>query len=32
VEVDAVPLEVYDVVFGSPYMYIKDEIFTRREK
>jgi hypothetical protein len=26
-----VPLDVYDVVFGSPYMYMRDAIFMRRE-
>jgi hypothetical protein len=27
VELDVVPLDVCGVVFGSPYMYIRDEIF-----
>jgi hypothetical protein len=31
VEVDVVPLDVCGVVFESPYMYIRDEIFMRRE-
>ena len=31
VELDVVLLDVCGVVFGSPYMYIKDVIFMRRE-
>jgi hypothetical protein len=31
VEVDVVPLDVCGVVFGSPYMYMRDAIFMRRE-
>jgi hypothetical protein len=31
VEVDVVPLDVCGVVFGSPYMYKRDEIFMMRE-
>jgi hypothetical protein len=31
VEVDVVPLDVCGVVFGSPYMYMRDVIFMRRE-
>jgi hypothetical protein len=31
VEIDVVPLDVCGVVFGSPYMYMRDSIFTRRE-
>jgi hypothetical protein len=30
VEVDAIPLDVCGLVFGSPYMYTRDKIFTRR--
>lgn len=30
VEFDVVPLDVCRVVFGSPYMYMRDEIFMRR--
>jgi len=30
VEVDVVPLDVCGVVFGSPYVYMRDAIFTRR--
>jgi hypothetical protein len=28
---DVVPLDVCGVVFGNPYMYMRDVIFTRRE-
>jgi hypothetical protein len=31
VELDIVPLDVCGVVFGSPYMYMRDAMFTRRE-
>jgi hypothetical protein len=31
VEVDVVSLDVCGVVFGIPYMYMRDAIFTRRE-
>jgi hypothetical protein len=31
VEVDVVSLDVCGVVFGSPYMYMRDVIFMRRE-
>ena len=31
VEVDVVPLDVCGVVFGSPYMYMRDAIFLIRE-
>lgn len=31
VELDAVPLDVCGVVFVSPYMYMRDAIFKRRE-
>jgi hypothetical protein len=31
VELDVVPLDVCGVVFGSPYMYIREAIFMRRE-
>jgi hypothetical protein len=31
VEVDVVPLDVCGVVFGSPYMYMRDAIFTKKE-
>jgi hypothetical protein len=31
VELDVVPLDVCGVVFGSPYMYMRDVIFMRRE-
>lgn len=30
-EADVIPLDAFDVVFGSPYLYIKDAIFMRRE-
>ena len=30
VELDVVPLDVYGVVFGSPYMYMRVAIFMRR--
>jgi hypothetical protein len=30
-EVDVVPLDMCGVVFGSPYMYMRDAIFIRRE-
>lgn len=30
IEVDVVPLYVYGVVFGSPYMYMRDVLFVRR--
>jgi hypothetical protein len=30
VELDVVPLDVCGVVFGSPYMYMRDVIFMRR--
>lgn len=30
IEVDAVPLDVYIVVFGSPYMYMRDAIFMKK--
>ena len=30
VELDVVPLDVCGVVFGSPYIYMRDEIFMRR--
>jgi hypothetical protein len=30
VEVDVVPLDVCSVVFGRPYMYMRDVIFMRR--
>jgi hypothetical protein len=30
VELDVVPLDVCAVVFGSPYMYMRDEIFMQR--
>jgi len=30
VDLDVVPLDVCGVVFGSPYMYMRDEIFMRR--
>ena len=32
VELDVVPLDVCGVVFGSPYMYMRDSIFTQRSK
>jgi hypothetical protein len=32
VELELVPLDMCGVVFGSPYMYMKDAIFMRREK
>jgi hypothetical protein len=32
VELDVVPLDVCGVVFGSPYMYMRDAIFMRRDK
>jgi hypothetical protein len=31
VEVDVLPLDVCGVVFGRPYMYMREEIFMRRE-
>jgi hypothetical protein len=31
VKVDIVPLDVCGVVFGSPYMYLRDANFIRRE-
>jgi hypothetical protein len=31
VEVDVVLFDVCGVVFGSPYMYMRDAIFTKRE-
>jgi len=31
VEVDVVPLDVCGVMFGIPYMYMRDGIFIRRE-
>jgi hypothetical protein len=31
VEVDVVPLDVCGVMFGIPYMYMRDVIFMRRE-
>jgi hypothetical protein len=31
VELDVVPLDMCGVVFGSPYMYMRDAIFMRRE-
>jgi hypothetical protein len=27
---DVVPLEIFGVILGSPYLYVKDEIFIRR--
>jgi hypothetical protein len=30
VELDVVPLYVCEVVFGSPYMYMRNEIFMQR--
>ena len=30
VELDVVPLDMCGVVFGSPYMYIRDSIFMQR--
>jgi hypothetical protein len=30
VEIDVVPLDVCGVVFGSPYMYMRDAIFMKR--
>jgi hypothetical protein len=30
VEVNVVPLDVYGLMFGSPYIYMKDAIFMRR--
>jgi hypothetical protein len=32
VELDVLPLDVCGVVFGIPYMYMRDAIFMRREK
>jgi hypothetical protein len=32
VELDVVPLDVSRVVFGIPYMYMRDEIFIQRVK
>jgi hypothetical protein len=32
VELDVVPLDVCGVVFGIPYMYMRDAIFMWREK
>jgi hypothetical protein len=32
VELDVVPFDVCGVVFGSPYMYMRDAIFMHREK
>jgi hypothetical protein len=32
VELDIVPIDVCGVVFGSPYMYMRDEIFMQRAK
>jgi hypothetical protein len=31
VELDAIPLDVCAVVFGSPYMYMRDVIFMQRD-
>jgi hypothetical protein len=31
VELDVVPVDVCGIMFGSPYMYMRDEIFIRRE-
>jgi uncharacterized pyridoxamine 5'-phosphate oxidase family protein len=31
VELDVVPLDMCSVVFGNPYMYMRDEIFMRRK-
>jgi hypothetical protein len=31
VELDVVPLDVCGVVFGSPYMYMRDAIFMREK-
>jgi hypothetical protein len=31
VELDVVPLDICGVVFGSPYMYLRDAIFIRRD-
>jgi len=28
---DVVPLEIYGVILGSPYLYVRDAIFERRE-
>ena len=30
IDLDVVPLDVCEVMFGSPYIYIRDEIFMRR--
>jgi hypothetical protein len=32
VEIDVVPLDMCGVVFGRPYMYMRDMIFMWREK
>jgi len=31
VDLDVIPLDVCGVVFGSPYMYMRDAIFMRRD-
>jgi hypothetical protein len=31
VKLDTIPLDVCGVLFGSPYMYMRDEIFMQRE-